>query len=503
MKDSLELGGKELRPPVVALMGHIDHGKSTLLDYIRKAKTTEGEAGGITQHVNAYEAIHNQSKITFIDTPGHEAFTSIRSRGASIADIAVLVVSAEDGVKPQTIEAYKHIKKSEVPFIVAITKIDKPSANIERAKQSLAENDVYVEGYGGSVSVVAVSAKTGEGVNELLEMIILLSEIEHFTGDRGRWGSGIILESRLDPQIGIIAVGIIKDGTVRKGMTVASIGAVAPLRFIQDALGNEQKSLSFSSPIQIAGWDNAPPVGAKFETFDDKKAAQFYAESELVKAKVKCSGKEPSTQTGGDENIFILPIIIKADVTGSLEALIHELDKLSHERIILKVVQKGIGTISENDVKSAMTTAGTIVFGFNTKVDSGAAALAERSGVPIETFDIIYKLTERINNLLLEREPKIEVEEITGVGKVLKIFSVTKDKQIIGVRSLSGIFEVGGLLKITRRDEEVGRGKVKGLQQNKIEIDKINENSEFGAMIESKTEIAPGDMLEQITKVTR
>ncbi len=503
MKDSLELGEKEARPPIVALMGHIDHGKSTLLDYIRKTKTTEGEAGGITQHVNAYEVVHNQSKITFIDTPGHEAFTSIRSRGANIADIAILVVSAEDGVKPQTVEAYKHIKKSEVPFIVAITKIDKPSANIERAKQSLAENDIYVEGYGGSVSAVAVSSKTGEGINELLEMIILLSEIEHFIGDRGRWGSGIILESRLDPQIGIIAIGIIKDGTVRKGMTVASIGATAPLRFIHDALGNEQKSLSFSSPIQMAGWDNSPPVGAKFETFDDKKAAQFYAESELVKAKVKCSGKESATQTSGDENISILPIIIKADVTGSLEALVHELNKLSHERIVLKVVQKGIGTISENDVKSAMTTASTIVFSFNTKIDSQAAALAERSGVPIETFDIIYKLTERINELLLEREPRIEVEETTGMGKVLKIFSTTKDKHVIGVRSSSGTFEVGGLLKIIRKDEEIGRGKIKGLQQNKVEIDKINENSEFGAMIESKTEIAPGDMLEQITKVTK
>ncbi len=503
MNDSLELEGKELRPPIVALMGHIDHGKSTLLDYIRKTKITEGEAGGITQHVNAYEVMHNQSKITFIDTPGHEAFTSIRSRGANIADIAILVVSAEDGVKPQTIEAYKHIKNSEVPFIVAITKIDKPSANIERAKQSLAENDVYVEGYGGSVSVVAVSSKTGEGVNELLEMIILLSEIEHFTGDRGRWGSGIILESRLDPQIGIIATGIIKDGTVRKGMTVASTGAMAPLRFIQNAEGTEQQSLSFSSPIQMAGWDNPPPVGAMFETFDDKRAAQFYSESELVKAKVKCLNKKSDVQTNGDENISILPIIIKADVTGSLEALIYELGKLSHERIVLKVVQKGVGTISENDVKSAMTTAGTIVFSFNTKIDSQAAALAERSGIPIETFDIIYKLTERVNDLLQEREPKIEVEEITGNGKVLKIFSATKDKQVIGVRSLSGTFEVGGLLKITRRDEEIGRGKIKGLQQNKVETDKINENSEFGAMVESKTEIAPGDILEQITKVTK
>jgi len=503
MKDLHELAGKDTRPPVVAVMGHIDHGKSTLLDYIRKVNTTEKEAGGITQHVSAYEVIHNQSKITFIDTPGHEAFISLRSRGANIADIVILVVSAEDGVKPQTIEAYKHILESRTPFMVAITKIDKPGANIELTKQSLAENNIYVEGYGGSVSMMAVSAKTGEGIDELLEMIILLSEIEHFTDDRGRWGSGIILESRLDPKIGIITVGVIKHGTVKKGMTAASVGAIAPLRFIQDAQGKDQESLSFSSPIQIAGWDIAPPVGAIFETFEEKKAAQFYAESEAVKVGARMAKKVKNLTSDEDENISILPIIIKTDVTGSLEALIYEINKLSYARIAPKVVLQGIGTISENDVKSAMTTAGTIIFGFNTKVDSQASALAERSGVFIENFNIIYKLTERINELLQEREPKTEVEETTSSGKVLKIFGATKDNQVIGMRSLSGIFEINGLVKIIRREEEVGRGKIKELQQNKVAVEKINENNEFGAMIESKIEIAPGDILEQIIRVTK
>jgi len=503
MKNSTELDKKEVRPPIVAIMGHIDHGKSTLLDYIRKANTTEKEAGGITQHVSAYEVAHNQSKITFIDTPGHEAFTSLRSRGASVADIAILVVSAEDGVKPQTVEAYKHVLESKTPFIVAITKIDRPSASIESTKQSLAENNIYVEGYGGSVPVVAVSAKTGEGINDLLEMIVLLAEVEHFVGNRGAWGSGIILESRLDPKIGIITVGVIKHGTVKKGMTAASIGATAPLRFIQDAEGQEQESLSFSSPIQIAGWDMAPPVGAIFETFDDKKAAQFYAESEEIKIGARMARRARSLVTDGDENISILPIIIKTDVTGSLEALVYEIEKLSYERIVPKIVLQGIGTVSENDVKSAMTTPGTIIFGFNTKVDSQASALAERSDVSIEIFDVIYKLTERINQLLQEREPKIEVEEIVGSGKVLKVFSATKDKQVIGVRSALGTFEVGGLVKIIRREEEVGRGKIKELQQNKVAVDKIGEESEFGAMVESKSEITPGDMLEQITKVTK
>jgi len=502
MKDSLTLDEKEVRPPVVAVMGHIDHGKSTLLDYIRKANTAEGEAGGITQHVSAYEVVHNGSKITFLDTPGHEAFAGIRSRGASIADIAILVVSAEDGVKLQTIEAYKHIKGSAVPFIVVITKIDKPSANIDRTKQSLAENDIYVEGYGGSISVVAVSAKTGEGVSDLLDMIILLSEIEHFTGDRGRWGSGIVLESRLDPKIGIMTVGIVKDGTVKKGMIVASVGAIAPLRFIRDGEGKEQESISFSSPIQIAGWDNAPPVGAIFETFEEKLAAQLYAESELAKAKVHYSNKNTSSINIG-ENIYNLPIIIKADVMGSLEAIIYELGKFSYERITPKIVLKGIGTVSENDVKSAMTTTGTIIFSFNTKVDSQASALAERSGVSIETFDIIYKLTERIDELLKGQEPKIEVEETTGSGKVLKTFGVTKDKQVLGIRANSGSFDMGEEIKIIRQETEIGRGKIEELQQNKIKTDHVTEGNEFGAMIKSKTEIAPGDILEQITKVIK
>lgn len=491
------------RPPVVAIMGHIDHGKSTLLDYIRKSDVVAGEAGGITQHVSVYEIEHSKSdgteaKITFLDTPGHEAFHAIRARGARAADIAVLVVSAEDAVKPQTLEAYKWIKAEAVPYIVAITKIDKAQANIERVKQSLAENDIFVEGYGGNIPVVALSAKTGENVSELLDLILLLAEVENFTGETDRWGSGAIIESRLDAKKGITAVGIIKDGTVKVGQIAASIGCIAPLRFILDVDGNQVEELSFSSPVQIVGWSSLPLVGSAFEIFEDKVAAQFYADSEAAKARIPLPRKEPV-----DENMATLPIIIKADAAGSLEAILYELDKLSRERIVPKAVIAAVGTVSESDVKTAIATPGIIIFGFNTKVDPQAAALAERSGVGIESFDIIYKLTERVETLLTEREPRIEVEEILGSAKVLKTFSATKDKQVVGARVEKGMFEKGSTVKIIRREAEIGRGKVKELQQAKIAVESVNEGTEFGTMIESKIDIAPGDILERVVMVTK
>lgn len=501
MSNPLDINKGVVRAPVVAVMGHIDHGKSSLLDYIRKSNVVGGEAGGITQHVSAYEVEHtkedgSKAKITFLDTPGHESFRGIRSRGASVADIAVLVVSAEDAVKPQTIEAYQKIKEAGLPYIVAITKIDKPSANVEGAKQSLAENDIYVEGYGGDIPVVLTSAKTGTGIKELLDMILLVADIENFVGHLDRWGSGVIIENRLDPKKGITAVGILKDGTAKVGMTVASVGAVAPLRYILDAEGKERDELSFSSPIQIIGWDSMPPVGAHFETFENKKAAEFYSESE--------AGKVMHTHIENkiDEGMTILPIIIKTDVAGSLEAIVYEIRKLSRERIVPQIVLEAVGTVGENDVRSAMTTPGTIIFAFHTKIDSQAGALAERSGINIESYDIIYKLTERITELLGEREPKIEVEEINGSAKVLKIFSATKNKQVLGARALSGTVEVDGQVRIMRREEEIGKGHIKELQQNKVDIKKISEG-EFGAMVESKIEIAPGDVLESIIHVTK
>jgi translation initiation factor IF-2 len=490
----------EPRPPVVGILGHIDHGKSSLLDYIRKSNVVSTEAGGITQHISAYEVTRHskdgrETKITFLDTPGHEAFQNVRTRGASVADIAVLIVSGEDGVKPQTLEVYKYIESAKLPFIVAITKVDKTTADVERVKQNLAENGIYVEGYGGSVSFVPVSAKTGQGIDDLLDMIVLQSEILELTGNKEELGSGIIIESRLDPKRGITAVGIIKNGTVSKSTFAASGTAMTPLRFLLDAEGNQSDELSFSSPVQIVGWDKLPPIGSEFKTFLKKDEALEYIDGQKEEA------KKPAAAPATD--IRTLPIILKADTAGSLEAVQNEVAKLSRERIIPKVIAASVGTLGEGDVKLAISTPGTIILGFHTKTDSSAASLAERSGVAINLFDIIYELTDRVSTLLTEGEPRIEVEEVAGSAKVLKLFSIAKGKQVLGARVLSGRIGLGNNLKIIRRESEVGRAKVRELQQAKIASQEVLEGSEFGAMIESKLEIAPGDILEAITLVTK
>ena len=492
----------ETRPPVVAILGHIDHGKSTLLDYIRKTNVTGSEAGGITQHAGAYEIIHTRKDgrsghITFLDTPGHEAFSSIRTRCANVADIAVLIVSAEDGVKPQTLEVLKYLEKCSLPFLVAITKIDKPSADITRTKQSLAENGIYVEGYGGNTSVVELSATTGKGVDEFLDMITLMAEMENHTSDKDALGSGVIIESRVDAKRGITTVGIIKEGTVRQGLFAASSGAIAPIRYLLDAEGKMVEELSFSSPVQIVGWDKSPMMGAEFRTFLKKDKAIAFATEHV--------GESPENKVGQKvlEGVSNLPLVVKADTAGSLEAIGGELAKLARERIVPKIILSSVGKINENDVKSALTTDGAVIVGFNTKTDPQAAALAERSGITILSFNIIYELTDKIKELLLEREPRIEVEEIAGTAKVLKLFGTTKDKQVVGGRVLSGELKRGILVKIVRRETEIGRGKVRELQQSKIAVDSVSEGTEFGAMIESKIEIAPGDALSAIVLVTK
>jgi translation initiation factor IF-2 len=491
----------EMRPPVVAIMGHIDHGKSTLLDYIRKTNITEKEAGGITQHISAYEVLHKssdgrESKITFLDTPGHEAFRGVRNKGAGAADIAVLVVSAEDGVKPQTTEALNQIKESGTPFMIAITKIDKSSADIERTKQNMAENGIYVEGYGGDVTVVSVSAKTGQGVDDLLDTIILMAELENFTGERDIPGRGIIIESRLDAKKGITATGIIKDGTVSKGMFAATSGSTVPLRFILDAEGNNAEELSFSSPIQIVGWDKLPSPGKEFRTFLKKEEAIAYSQTKDE------SATADAKQVIG-EGVSALPIVVKADTAGSLEAIKHELEKVALERIVPQIVISGVGSISESDVKVALTTPNTIVIGFNNKIDSQAAQLAERLGVQIILSSIIYELTDKVVEILKSREPRIEVEETIGQAKILKIFSTTKDKQVIGAKVTSGRIDKGASVKIMRREAEIGLGKIKELQQAKVPTNSVGEETEFGGLIESRIEIVPGDVIEAVIKVTK
>jgi len=482
------------RPPVVVIMGHIDHGKSTLLDYIRKSNIVAGEAGVITQHISAYDVTHEHNstprRITFLDTPGHAAFEKIRARGSKVADVAILVVSAEDGVKPQTVEAVKAIREAKLPFVVAINKIDKPNANVERTKQNLAESDIYVEGYGGDVSWAAISAKTGAGIDELLDMVLLTADITEVTGDTNKPAEGSVIESNIDAKKGISATLIIKNGTLTRGACVVAGDAWAPVRIFENFLGEKIDSATFSSPVQIIGWSKLPQVGALFITVDNKKEAELLAQGSKPKASIQ------ATQVI-DTSKIVVPIIIKADAVGSLEGIEHELRKIDHEKVTFTIMQSGIGPVSESDVKTALGAPGSIIFSFNIKTDASAFALANRSGVPIETFDIIYKLSERLDKILAERTPAA-TEEIRGQATVLKVFSTQKDKTVLGARIIDGIIKSGETIRIMRDDMELCMGKIKNLQHMKADVDTVSEGKEFGTQIESQAEIKAGDIIQSI-----
>ena len=490
------------RPPVVVVMGHIDHGISTLLDYIRKTSVTDKETGGITQHIGAYEAIHKddegkEHRITFLDTPGHAAFAGIRSRGASVADVAILVVSAEDGVKPQTLEALACIKRCGIPFIVAINKIDKPNADVEKTKNNLAENEIYIEGYGGDVPWTAISAKTGEGINELLDLVLLAANIRGLKSESAKAVSGMIIEVNHNAKRGSSATAIIKEGTLKKSDFVVAENAYSPLRVMENFRGESLDEVRPGQPIRIIGWHGEPRIGAELNIAKNKKEAEKRAENFLIKLKTAMP------QEKNPEGTTIAPIVIKADVAGSLEAITHELEKIKEEKLKIKVLAGGVGEITEGDVKTAATADKPLIIGFNVKIDATAKAAAERLGVQVEFFDIIYKLGEWLETFIAARRPKVTTEEMTGRAKILKIFSQNKDKQIIGGRVEEGVLTPGAIVKILRRETEIGRGKIRGMQQQKVVIQEAKKDSEFGALVEAKIEIATGDRLEAFNLVTK
>ncbi|MEI6490844.1 MAG: translation initiation factor IF-2 [bacterium] len=487
------------RPPVVVIMGHIDHGKSTLLDFIRKSNVVNGEVGGITQKMSAYEVLHKDNKITFLDTPGHESFGAIRERGSAAADIAILIVSAEDGVKPQTVDAYKAIKKANLPYIVGISKIDKDNANIERTKISLSEHEIYVEGYGGDISFVPFSGKTGAGIDDLLDMILLTAEVENFTTDPTAPAEAIVIESNRDKNRGISATLIIKNGTLETGAFVVSGPSFSPVRIMENYLNKPIKSATAGSPVRIIGWSELPLVGGECFMFKNKKEAEAFIENEKsneVKAKANTSPESV------DQEIAIVPILIKADTSGSLEALKYEIGKLKIERVNLKIIGSGLGDIQENDIKMAAGKIGTLIVGFNVKTEGAAKTIAEKLTVEIHTFEIIYKMTEWLEELAMTRTPRMEVEEQKGQMKVLKIFSVTKDKYVLGCRCESGVVNVDDQFKLMRRGSEISRGRIRELQQQKSKVGEVT-SGECGLMAECKMEIAPGDYLEVVHKVIK
>lgn len=486
------------RHPIVVVTGHIDHGKSTLLDYIRKSNVVDGEAGGITQHLSAYVIEHKtkdgaNETMTFLDTPGHAAFQKMRLRGAEVADVAILIVSAEDGVKPQTLEALEAIKQADIPYVVAINKIDKSGANIQTTQASLIENEIYIEGMGGDIPWVGVSAKTGEGIEELLDLVILTADLAELSADSNASATGHVIESKIDPKRGNTATIIVTDGTLKTGQFVVVGNSYSPVRIMEDYKGSPIKEAGLSTPARIVGFTEIPEVGLQFTTVGSKKEAEAIVSTLDDNAEVDHSFPVRS-------NLPLVPIMIKADVYGTLEAIQHELDKFESDRIVVKVIEATVGDITANDVQNVSATEDAIIVGFNVKVERPAKDLAERLNVEIDTFSIIYELSEWLNTALKNRTPKKEEQIETGAAKILKHFSTQKYTHVLGARVEEGKIKLNQTVLILRRDIEIGTGVVKNLQQGKSDVEKVEEG-EFGMQLETKAEIFPGDYLKPFDTV--
>jgi translation initiation factor IF-2 len=489
-----------IRPPVVAIMGHIDHGKSTLLDYIRKSNVVAKEAGGITQHIGAYEVEYDQNgtknKITFLDTPGHEAFCGVRERGVKIADIAVLIVSAEDGVKPQTKEALDCIKSAGLPYVVAINKIDSPKANIDLCKASLMENEIYLEGLGGTISFAEISAKTGQGITDLFDIILLTAEIENYTCNPEMSGSGYIVEAQKDKFKGITSTLILKNGTAHKGDFIVTQSAYSPIRSILDQNQKQLNSITCAAPFTVSGFDILPIAGDTFEIVKNKKEAEEYILQHSLGNK-NTDKKEVSC----DEHSIFLPIIIKSDVIGSKDAIEYELRKIDINHVQLKVIRSETGDVTEADTQLAATNPRTIIVAFNVKTDPQARSIIERNNIKIKNFSIIYEIQKWVEEIALEAQPSHEREEVVAEVKVIRVFGNIKKLQIFGGKVSTGTIEKNLKFKIMRRGEEIGRGVFKGLQRNKQEVDMVPSPEEFGCSVDARIDLAEQDVLEVIKMV--
>lgn len=468
------------RPPIVVVLGHVDHGKSSLLDFIRKTNIVAKEAGGITQSIGAYEIIHNNKRITFIDTPGHEAFSKMRIRGAKIADLAILVIAADDSVQPQTKESIEILNSSKTPFVVAINKIDKPNADIDKTKNDLMANNVFLEGYGGNISYQPISAKTGQGINELLDLILLAVELENLTYNPNVNAEGIILETKTDSRRGAIVTAIIKNGTLKKGSKIATQTAIGKIKTLESFDGQKTETLSPSSPALIFGFESLPQIGEDF--FTEKRAEEIYKQA-IERPGVKAISQEPT------EKISI-NLIIKADVSGSLETLSGIIKNIKHGDIKINIIDELIGEISDGDVKKAASS-NALILGFKIKVNRIAESLAKAQDVKIITSEIIYELTDFIEKEIKLKQKPLPLAEF----EVIKIFSQKGKKQLIGGKVISGTIKTNARLKIIRENNEIGFGKITGLKQHKKDVNQVLVNEECGIMFESDTTVNEKDVL--------
>jgi len=482
------------RPPVVVILGHVDHGKSSILDAIKDLKITEKESGGITQHIGAYQieypaSAKAKSKITFIDTPGHEAFSAMRSRGAKVADIAVLVVASEEGVKPQTKEAIGHIKKSGLPVIVALNKIDKKEAQPEKVKGELAKHGLIVESLNGQVPSVNLSAKTGQGINELLEMIVLVAEMEELKTNPKQKASGVIVESYQDPRRGATATLLVKEGTLKNKDIVGTDSAYGRIKTMEDFQWQPIEKAAASDPVIITGFDQVPQVGEKFFVFDDSKEAQVRIAKKTAKRK---EGKEVFVF---EPDKKVLNLILKTDVQGSLEAIKESLKSIPSEEVTLRILKAEVGDLNQSDIKLAESAQAKTV-AFRVKISSAIRELAQRKKIKILSFEIIYELIQGVRELLAKLlEPEI-VKNVIGQVKILTLFRREKDRQIVGGRVNSGQIRKGALIEINREDKKIGGAKLIQLQRNKKDIEKIAKGQECGILLESSTAVEKGDVLE-------
>ncbi len=487
------------RPPVVTIMGHVDHGKTTLLDYIRNSHVAEGESGGITQHIGAYQVEYNSNKITFIDTPGHAAFTEMRARGASVTDIVIIIVAADDGVMPQTKEAIDHALSANVPIIVAVNKIDKPTANVEKIKTEMAEYNITPEDWGGSIPFVNISAKTGEGVDKLLETILAISEINELKANPNRYALGSVIESRIDKNIGGVATLLIQNGTLRLGDPIVVGTTHGRVRTLKNDLRENIVEAGPSTPVEITGLSDTPSAGDKFMAFESEKTAREIAEKRLIQYKDKKFRQETVSfddlfnkiQSGTKE----INVVLKCDVRGSEEAVKNALEKIDIDGVKIKVIRSGIGTITESDIILANASK-AIVIGFNVSPSSKTKEVAKEYDVEIRLYTIIYKLVEEMEQAMKGiLDPEFE-EVILGNAEVRKLFKFSKVGSIAGSYVKEGIIKNNSKVRIIRDGVIIYDGKIGSLQREKDTASSVKAGLECGITIEGYNDIKEGDIFE-------
>ncbi|MCI5967573.1 MAG: translation initiation factor IF-2 [Tenericutes bacterium] len=487
------------RPPVVTIMGHVDHGKTSLLDAIRNANVVSGEAGGITQAIGAYQVEINGKKITFIDTPGHEAFTEMRARGASVTDIVIIIVAADDGVMPQTKEAIDHAKAAGVPIIVAINKMDKPDANPDRVLTELVEYGITPEEWGGDTIVSRISAKTHDGIPELLENILLISEMAELKANPHRYASGAVIESRLDKQIGSVATLLIQNGTLRLGDPIVVGTSFGKIRTLKNDRGQDIIEALPSTPVEITGLNEPPQAGDKFMAFETEKQARSIAEERKLRLREKDTNRSGMTLDDLfgriQEGIREINVILKTDVNGSCEAVKKSLEKIEVEDVRVKVIRSGVGTITESDVTLAKAS-DAIIIGFNVRPNAKTVEVAKENGIEIRLYDIIYKVVEDMEAAMKGMLEPIYEEKVNGTLEIRQIFKFSKVGNIAGCHVMDGVIKANSNARLVRDGVVVYNGKIASIQREKDQAKEVSKGMDCGITLENYQDIKENDIIE-------